>query len=961
MFKTHPQKEKCHCGSGKPRHSCCASGSGGRVIHFSAGKRHNYRGLLARINAELVEYARIHYYNWEPFARAKFTTGAKVHELNDVLNPYFWNWFTINYRFQHDVSPIIDFYLSENEDYLDAQAKLLTTALRDSCLAVYEVLWIQDHAMAVRDIFNHQDYVVENDLKVVDIEPGAGMLMLARLVFLDNTVLMLEKPVYIMPEHRDYVCQELESALSLEEGSSTAELLRTKPEILSSILVNYSHGIQKNRIKSRTLMINEGEYPRLIQRLLKSGEFSFLERSEHWVKFTWPGEHTGFSRVYANCRHLILVSENHEELSYISRLLITKLESMGITGSWQDGCSMGSAEEGEEEEFLLEIMHDQYLEDWLSAPLPELNNMSPLQAASDGRGRLLLANLLNQWEALELRAHSKGEYFLPLSMVKSKLNFDKAVDEKEMLQPEAIAIQVSSYRNRQRLASYICSYQWTSEDYEKIAAEAFDRFRTGLLDIESMSWILYMWNEFSSIYRPKVGKSRGWLAAMEYTYWQIRGARCGYSKIARNYGLPIWMLSFKVQLMARHFKSYPLNLDAHLISYPRWEEMSAAGKMKTYDEVKQHLNLYLYTARNNYQWNEKAAQDSFYETLDTSGRFWPGKTNDIFKHFYKDYAVLDHADEKGSTLANLFWDDYACRFPSHFKEAAFNLMISRIGAYYVDVGPGKRVFFEDVFTGQRCEALGNFSSAVEEEITDDTIIITRLLPVDGKQWIRDPFYVLMAENREHFKSQFEMLMEKMHSGDEGDFQYLKQRGKFLVKAYIMALQAMEQETLQAIKQPLHLHWWQAEIGDQIRIEEMLERSQKFQVLSASSRYQSYLWTSFGSPGRHQWGYVLLGRDGLLVFCPPGKDLPRLLKDIRYALRRADIVVNFKELQSSLPVSKELEKQLVNDLARYLNSNPERSLMLLRQDVLGNEEKEYEQGVFLLKLGSMLIEHLADLG
>ncbi len=47
------------------------------------------------------------------------------------------------------------------------------------------------------------------------------------------------------------------------------------------------------------------------------------------------------------------------------------------------------------------------------------------------------------------------------------------------------------------------------------------------------------------------------------------------------------------------------------------------------------------------------------------------------------------------------------------------------------------------------------------------------------------------------------------------------------------------------------------------------------------------------------------------------------------------------------------------LADFFHDNLDLSLNLLRQDTLADEDLEWEQGIFLLKLGNLLLEHLHE--
>ena len=117
--------------------------------------------------------------------------------------------------------------------------------------------------------------------------------------------------------------------------------------------------------------------------------------------------------------------------------------------------------------------------------------------------------VLNDMENLELLAKSRGEYCFPTSVIRTKMNLDKHRLQRELLQPEAVAIKVSKHRERQELSSFITAYNWPNEELRQVAVAAFDLYSRSR-DYHTLAWILYMWNEFSTIYQPRYRSP--WLA-----------------------------------------------------------------------------------------------------------------------------------------------------------------------------------------------------------------------------------------------------------------------------------------------------------------------------------------------------------------------------------------------------------------------------------------------------------------
>ena len=114
-----------------------------------------------------------------------------------------------------------------------------------------------------------------------------------------------------------------------------------------------------------------------------------------------------------------------------------------------------------------------------------------------------------------------------------------------------------------------------------------------------------------------------------------------------------------------------------------------------------------------------------------------------------------------------------------------------------------------------------------------------------------------------------------------------------------------------------------------------------------------------SSQNYQWGYALLVGDILYLAAAPGKDLEAFKKDLRKAFKHDDIVVTFRKLQAEYGLLKNLQSQMVADLADFFDQQPALSIALLRQDHFKDEEMEWEQGIFLLKLGALMMAYLEE--
>lgn len=956
MANIQSHQTLCTCGSGKFFEECCGANSGCLVIHFPWAKRKNYGSQLETSLSDLIGYARRYFYNWETAGKARFTSYSQSQETAEGFSNLFWSWYVTDYRFHRDVSPIIEFYMAEKEDEMDEYLRPTFTALKDSYLSIYQVQWIKNNAVGIRDIFCHRQYVVERDFGPHTRLVEEGMLLLTRIVQIANTPMMLGRPFLVYSEHKNYLLEEVNSIRIYEGINDPRVFLKEYAEVLCGLVMDLTQGIKKSRMKSRTLHLGEDDRSIMRENLLTGSEFNLLERNDRWLKFTWGQGRGLLRRLYLSSTSIIVAAEDHNDLNWATQMLKGMLERSSLQNPyrWVEGYDFACEEEAEE--IVAEILHDKYLEEWLSTAHQELEGMTPLEALRDVRGRVLLESLLNDMEALELLAKSRGEYYFPTSVIRTKMNLDKNRLQKELLQPEAIAIKVSKHRDRQELSSFITAYNWPNEELRQVAVLAFDLYSSSR-DYSTLAWILFMWNEFATIYQPKISKVRGWLAALEHTYLKLANQRVSFARTAKRYGLPTGMISKHTQLIERHFERYPLDFSQKIAAYPYWEELDDREKVSAYEEVQQHLQMFAYGIKPVWNRCEEESREEYYELVNTTGRFWDEPTRRVYEQFFRAHYCMDDINSNHTTIANLFWENQARRFPPYLKTASFNLMMSYVGAYRVYPQGTNSLVFEDIFSGERCEVFGRFGSRVHENIIPGMISITRLLPLGERYWVSDPMYVVLPDLFEMFNKNLPMLMERLHPFDESDIRYLKVRGEKIVKAYIMSLDDMEQSALRMVNQPLQIDWQTAGVSNPQQYKEILKQNRRFRLLHEDGDRASFLWLSFTHQQKYQWGYIVIDKQQMLITTIPGKDLEKFIRDIRRTFKSADIVVAFRPTEQGTLALKELEYQMIADLAQFFNTNPELSLVLLRQDELEDEELEWAQGIFILKLGALLMEYL----
>lgn len=932
----------------RPSDICPDQSGVGRIIDFARDKRLQLRNQVATVIHDLLGYGKKYYDNWLESAQNRFIVYSQGITIPRPFNSLFEIWYVLNYRFHSDVSPIIEFYMVENEDLLEANIFNLLLSLKYSYLSIYEIIWSQNNTLLLRDIFTDIEVMTFYDFDVVN-NNRTGTLLLARIVTVDYISLFVGRPVLIPSQYKRYLFDEINSTRIYEGEADFRTFFREFAEVMVGLVIDLSQDIMKNRVKYRCMAL-AGNQRFLVEKIVGHTRFSLLDRKEKWLKFIWDSGTGSFFRLYVGTDRIVAAAEAKDDLilagTEIDRIL-------GQEGSWMDGFRLIPEEDGED--LLIEIMHDKYIEEWLATPNIDLENMTPLLAMKDIRGRVLLENLLGDMEIMELRAVTCGGYFLPTSEIRTKLGLDQDRVKQEMLEPEAIDVKVKQNRSRQKLSTFTTDYLWVNEKCEMVAVYLFDLYNNEGRDQNRLAWLLYIWKEFSSIYQPSVTRVNVWAAALELALSreQINSVLGSPMKI----DVSAVLVRRNSNLIIGHLKRFPFNSNLKPVYYPLWTEMDNRAKVEAYRDVWQRLQVFAHAVTNNYPGKQQRANAKFNEGVDFTITFWDESTLNTWQEFFNLYYWLSFKGYNYSTIANYFWEYQAKRYPPHLKTAAFNLMTSFTGVFQLEPQAPGNLVFEDVFTGCKYEVYGRIAHNVHRNIIPGTLVITRLVSL-GERWLVDhPMFTLSADMREDFDANLKSLTEKMPAADAEDPDYLKTRGLLILKAYIKTMAELERSAVSLLDQPLEIQW---RIADQLIYEDschLLSLNNRFQLLYKDENRNSYIWLNNGNNQGYDWGYVLAEGTKLLLCSPPGKDDNKFRKEIRRCFKVADIVVVCRELGEGKNVIQDLNGKLVSDLAGFLKLYPQLMPVLLRPDDLPDKEEEWLQGVFLYKLGSMIMKKL----
>lgn len=953
MARVESHHSLCSCGSGKPYEKCCGCLEHCQVILFPRGKKNNYGVYLEEAFAELITYVKRYFYNWESIAVGKFLSYCQVRDLNERFIPLFWQWYVINYRFHSDVSPIIDFYIAENEDKIEFRYQPVYQALRKSYISIYQVQWIRNNAVSVKDIFCNSELIIEKDFGSLTEEIKDGVLFLARIITIDGYPMLLGEPIIMDTKEKNYLIEEFHSFRTFEGVDDPRVFLGEYADFIFGIVIDLNSGIRRNRIKSKSVKLAGFQCQWMINQLIHEKDFVFEENNDNWVKFKWKKSKL-FAFLYIGNENVIAVSEDNINLDeMVCKLNQIIISSICISPFWLEGYP-----EKEADKIAVQILQDKYLQEWLNSPHLELEEMTPFEALKDVRGRVLLEEMLNDMETMELIVKSRGEYYFPTVLIRNKLNLNKKKRNRKLLHPIAVAEKVNKYRTSQELSPYVHDYLWTKEEYREVAIAAFDRYNKNPPDRAALAWILFIWNEFSSVYNPLICKPIIWLAAVEKIVLNIMDNKQVAALLSDKYKFSFSGIIIKTYaaIIARHLSKYPLDLSNKVVNYSRWDDLDYREKLHTYEEVQQHLQVFTYELESKWKYDYQEAHNKYYESINVQAKFWRGEVGEDFERFFQFHYILDFTNNDYSSIANNFWSDCASRYPSYLKNAAFNFMMSYVGAYKViHIAPDIRIF-EDIFTGERWES---YSGIIYQRMQQGTIAITRLLPLGDKVLPCGPMYVMLPDLRPLFDNHLYVLLEKYNPYDISDFVYLKKRGEHIIKAYLLSMNELEQNAIDLMSQPLSIEWKLVELDSSRAAVPLLKANDKFRLLNDDAENSSFLWMNSRSARCCQWGYVLVMQNCLLITAPPGKDIHEFTVDVRSIFKNEDIIIAFRDFKASVKIMEKIEQKFIIDMACFFSKNPDLSMVLLRQDYLADEEDEWEQGIFMLKLGSRLIKYLQE--
>lgn len=912
MTKVQEHESLCNCGSGRLYEECCAPDTLASVIYFNGRRRTELRHQLNVALSELSAYAKRYFYGWEAAARQKFFSTFR-HPVRDYRwEGIFQHWFVVNYRFHDDVSPLLDFYLAEHEDKLLADYLPIFSALKESFLSVYQVLWIHDETFALRDVFSQKECVMarEQGSYEGDLEPGS--LLLARIANLGNVSLLVGPGVLFPASSRAYLKEELHF-LRVNYGlTSLASFLREHADLLCGLVLDMTCGGLDAGIKTRCFSTLGMERREIIPDLLERAGFSREESEGDWLKFRrFDGR--GFNRVALGKGHCVVAASRLIDLYEIGHVLDKGCQSehQGLKPRWLEGCPFPGGEQ-----LVREMDKERILEEWLTRPREDLEGMTPLQASCSRKGRNLLNYLLEK-ESTVRYSTNLPEGYQQADLLKQRLGLKQKGFRRNQKTVESL---VRQYRTSQELSPYPRDYVWMDRASKRLALQAFDRYHRSSMEKYKLAWILFLWNEYSFIYRPRVIGYRAWLAALEVVFMELVGSQSSPLRQWKNFGGSLLLQERNSRRLRRHLLRHPLDLEKRIRVYPAWQQMSAAEQITAYRQVLKEVKQFSLQPHPCWQDDKNDTYSQFVYPASGVVNIMEGKVQETLGRYFDEYYCLDHCGANPGSLINLFWEEQASRYPSYLRTACFNMMMSFVGAYRVTRGKNGRMILVDIFTDKQLWIY----STDELHLPAGNILLTRLLPAGNRVWAAGPVLSLEGSQEQLLEKYLAELMEDLTGKDDSDFRFLKERGLRLVRAFLMVREEQDRRANALLHRPLRLDWLVTEETDMRVIREVLAADVHY-LMACNPENDSFLLLD-QTGGNTLLGYLTAREEGLFLVSLLG-DQQVFLQAVANLFRSAGVIPSAGPWSGNHSMYRALERILLEDLARCLSQNRKLSMSL----------------------------------
>ncbi|MEA4923800.1 MAG: SEC-C metal-binding domain-containing protein [Syntrophomonadaceae bacterium] len=382
----------CPCGSGKKYKNCCMA------LEEAAGRNtrpfDQYSQLIATIKVKLDQHYKAQIRKVRKPLQEQFMrlcTAPLPQEQESVFSD--WLWFD---AIDSEGVTMGEEYLRENADYMDASMRQCLQGLNASYLSLFEAIAMEADNLRVRDLITGREESVmlrgPLDQEIIEKRP----LLCGRLVRMPQGAIFSGIVLILINDagQAEFITNHIQYLQHLKPDQDTETLLRNHGEILFGIFEHTSHGAALNLNDVRVLRLGDaGAAP--ISILGQSPDF----RPTHaagGIRWYDLGDKQGNARIGAGAGFIVAYAGLLHDLLRLEDCLNTLFPG----GDWEVVSSLFRFQSPapEFEDIWYKVIKDQETERWLHTVHHELDDRTPAEILTEGRGRERLGAMLDSFK-----------------------------------------------------------------------------------------------------------------------------------------------------------------------------------------------------------------------------------------------------------------------------------------------------------------------------------------------------------------------------------------------------------------------------------------------------------------------------------------------------------------------------------------------------------------------------------
>lgn len=558
-----------------------------------SGRGRGRHAAADEIREKLGRFAGRPRFNEEFEEAFEFFFGESVEHLQDTLDESdferFMEWFVYDYRLANGHRLIEIFDLEHGAD-LSRAARRLLRGWEQANLTLLELVERREDRCVLTDLLTGKRYETTSE----SVAPGAARwsLIVARPLSLGSTWELPPAQTVVAPGAKEAFVALLRGEYRRHRRAygdvPVSRFLRDQGFLFNDLLdevsvdepISYFEGDDAHRIvRSRALFaVRDGV--KAIERLLAYSDVEAVRPG----RLVWyddgsrerggaPGAapRRALAEIQVSGGRLQLYCWTRHALEECKRRLAERLRGLAlhlVDAFEEPRCRPGDAEAAA----WAKAAYDDYLESWLTQPLPALDGFTPQELKDKPLGRIRLAELLKKLE--HHQASREGRGLLTAGELRRRLGIDESVGLVIPLDQQPTV--------------------WNSAAEERVAEGIRRSFqRLGLADeyIDSALWI---WWDYCYRRYPRVRKPEAWVAAVHAAVSFVESWGVAREKVAALYGVSPGTVSQNVRRIIDCLELDPFD-DRYCVEHPVDGLLDRLGRMQvdTPQELEDPVTVHL--------------------------------------------------------------------------------------------------------------------------------------------------------------------------------------------------------------------------------------------------------------------------------------------------------------------------------------------------------------------------------